>query len=150
MKVYLKKDIDKIMNINENKNVKIFNKRDLMLKENNNGNAYVEGSNDNSSSLSSDLSKAKSNNPNDTEFIVNANSYDGNSSNNTVTLDVTGNSPSDASKNFQKLTKQPSVRNLMNTTNVNAKVHLRNESIEKMKEEAIPFTKKELNNLLKK
>lgn len=128
---------------------KIFLKKDIKLKESSNGNAYVEPSSDSVSSLSSDLNKAKSNNPTDNTFVLPANSYDNNTNNDTVTLDVTGNSPNEASKNFQKLTKNPNVRNLMSKTNVNAKIHLKNEQIERLKEHSIGFTKKEIKNLLK-
>ena len=36
----------------------------------------------------------------------------------------------------------------MSNSNVNAKIHLNNESIEKLRENSIPFTKKELNEIL--
>lgn len=132
--------------LNESKPYKIFEKRNLRLSEE--GNAYVEPSSDRPSSLSGDLSKAKSKNPNDDEFIVNANSYDGDSSNNTVTLDVAGKTPTEASNNFRNMTKQPAVRQLMANSNVNAKVHLKNEDIERLRENSVPFTKKELDELL--
>ena len=146
MKIFTKKEI-KNMVLDESKIYRVFEKKDLKLYEDD-GNAYVEPSSDSSSSLTGDLAKAKSKNPNDDEFIVNANSYDGDSSNNAITLDVVGNSPNDASTNFRKLTKQPGVRQLMANSNVNAKIHLKNENIEKIKENSIPFTKKELNEIL--
>lgn len=146
MKIFTKKEI-KNMILDESKIYRIYEKKDLKLCEDS-GNAYVEPSTDSSSSLTGDLAKAKSENPNDDEFIVNANSYDGDSSNNAITLDVAGNSPNDASNNFRKLTKQPGVRQLMSNSNVNAKIHLNNESIERLRENSIPFTKKELNEIL--
>lgn len=147
MKVYSKKDLDNMM-VCESKVYRIFEKKDLTLNES--GNAYVEPSSDSSSSLSKDLSKAKTKNPADNEFIVNTNSYDGDSSNNTVTLDVTGNTASDATKNYQQLTRQPNVRQLISKGNVNAKIHLNKESIERLRENSIPFSKKELTEILKK
>lgn len=147
-KVFSKKDINNII-LKETKGYYILNKSDLKLNEDN-SNAFVEPSSDSISSLSSDLAKTKSENPTDDQFIVNANSYDGNSSNNSVTLDVQGNNPTDATKNFQTITRNPAVRNLMNHTNVNAKIHLRNEGLERLRESSVPFTKKEIKEMFKK
>lgn len=147
-KVFSKKDINNII-LKETKGYYILNKSDLKLNEDN-SNAYVEPSSDSISSLSSDLAKTKSENPTDDQFIVNANSYDGNSSNNSVTLDVQGDNPIDATKNFQTITRNPAVRNLMNHTNVNAKIHLRNEELERLRESSVPFTKKEIKEMFKK
>ena len=79
-KVFSKKDINNMI-LKETKGYYILNKKDLKLNEDN-SNAFVEPSSDSISSLSSDLSRTKSENPTDDQFIVNANSYDGNSSNN--------------------------------------------------------------------
>lgn len=147
-KVFSKKDINNII-LKETKGYYILNKSDLKLNEDN-SNAFVEPSSDSISSLSSDLAKTKSKNPTDDQFIVNANSYDGNSSNNSVTLDVQGDNPTDATKNFQTITRNPAVRNLMNHTNVNAKIHLRNEELERLRESSVPFTKKEIKEMFKK
>lgn len=151
-KVFSKKDINNII-LKETKGYYILNKKDLKLNEEE-SNAFVEPSSDSVSSLSSDLAKTKSENPNDDNFIVNANSYDGNVSNNSVTLDVQGDNPTDATKNFQMMTKNPAVRNLMNHTNVNAKINLRNgvdrEHLNKLREGSIPFTKKEIREMFKR
>ena len=147
-KVFSKKDINNII-LKETKGYYILNKSDLKLIEDN-SNAFVEPSSDSISSLSSDLARTKSENPTDDQFIVNANSYDGNSSNNSVTLDVQGENPTDATKNFQTITRNPAVRNLMNHTNVNAKIHLRNEGLERLRESSVPFTKKEIKEMFKK
>lgn len=147
-KIFSKKDINNII-LKETKGYYILNKSDLKLNEDN-SNAFVEPSSDSISSLSSDLAKTKSENPTDDQFIVNANSYDGNSSNNSVTLDVQGDNPTDATKNFQTITRNPAVRNLMNHTNVNAKIHLRNEELERLRESSVPFTKKEIKEMFKK
>lgn len=147
-KIFSKKDINNII-LKETKGYYILNKSDLKLNEDS-SNAFVEPSSDSISSLSSDLAKTKSENPTDDQFIVNANSYDGNSSNNSVTLDVQGDNPTDATKNFQTITRNPAVRNLMNHTNVNAKIHLRNEGLERLRESSVPFTKKEIKEMFKK
>jgi hypothetical protein len=100
-KIFSKKDINNII-LKETKGYYILNKSDLKLNEDN-SNAYVEPSSDSISSLSSDLAKTKSENPTDDQFIVNANSYDGNSSNNSGTLDVQGDNPTDATKKVLRL-----------------------------------------------
>ena len=137
------------MVVKESHLYKIFEKQDLRLVEDEK-NAYVEPSSDSMSSLATDLSKTKTQNPTDSEFVVNMNSYDGKSGNNPVVLDVQGKNPADASKNVQKLTKQPGVRQLMNTNNVTAKIHLNTEAIQRLRETSVPFSKKELNKLLLK
>ncbi len=147
MKIFTKKELNKLI-LKENKLYKVFEKKELKLYED--GNAYVEPSSDSYNSLAGDLSKAKSKNPNDKDFIVNANSYDGNPTNNTITLDVNGSNPSDATSNFRKMTNRPEIKQLISKSNVNAKIHLTNEHIANLKENSIPFTKKELNNLLSK
>ena len=52
------------------------------------------------------------------------------------------------------MTKNPAVRNLMNHTNVNAKINLRNgvdrEHLNKLREGSIPFTKKEIREMFKR
>jgi GTPase SAR1 family protein len=148
MKIFSKKDI-KNMIIGESKTTKIFEKKDLCLIEDD-SNAYVEPSSDNSSSLAADLNKTKQKNPTDDTFIVNANSYDGNKTNNTITLDINGENARDATQKFQQLQKRPQVRNLMANTNVNAKIHLKNEHVERLKEHTVTFNKKEIREMLKK
>ena len=131
----------------------IFNKRNLHLNEDNNGangNAYVEPSSDSTSSLATDINKTKQENPTDDTFVFNANSYDGNKANNTVTLDVLADNAQDASQQFNTLRQNPQVKNLMSTNNVNARVHLRNENLNYLKENSVSFTKKEIKELLNK
>ena len=41
-----------------------------------------------------------------------------------------GDNPSDAAQKVQQTMRNPSVRNMMSNTNVNAKVHLKNEHVE--------------------
>lgn len=147
MRRYTKNEIEKMM-VSESRLFKVFEKRDLKLVEGD-GNAYVEPSSNVISSLASDLSKTKTKNPTDNNFIVNMNSYDNNATNNPITLDVNGNSPSDASKKLQQMTKQPGVKQLLNTnSNINAKIHINKEHIERLRESSVSFSKKELNNLL--
>lgn len=148
-KMFSKKNVENYI-LKETKGYFILKKNDLKLNEDIDGNAFVEPSSDNTSSLASDLAKTRTENPTDDTFIVNANSYDGNSANNTVTLDVHGDNPQDATKKFQTMAKTPAVKNLMANTNVNAKIHLRNEHLERLRESSVPFTKKEINEMLNK
>lgn len=116
-----------------------FKKKDLKLNEEKN--SYVSSSSDNISSLSTDLSKAKNENPTDNTFIVNTKSYNNNSQDNPITLDVAGKNPTDAANKYQQLTKNPNVKSLINKGNVNAKIHLQNEN------KYVTFSKKELQEI---
>ena len=69
MRRYTKKEIEKMM-VSESRLFKVFEKRDLKLVEDD-SNAYVEPSSDGISSLASDLTKTKTENPTDDKFIVN-------------------------------------------------------------------------------
>ncbi len=130
----------------------IFSKKSLHLNEDNNssnGTAYVEPSSDNTSSLATDINKTKQENPTDDTFIVNANSYDGNKSNNAVTLDITADNGQDATQQFTQMRQNPYVRNMIANGNVNARIHLKNEQIERLRENSVSFTKKEIKDMLK-
>ena len=130
----------------------IFSKKSLHLNEDNNGSngtAYVEPSSDSTSSLATDINKAKQENPTDDTFIVNANSYDGNKSNNTVTLDINAENGQDATHQFTQMKQNPYVKNMIANGNVNARFHLKNEQIERLRENSVSFTKKEIKDMLK-
>lgn len=151
MKTYSKREINNMI-LTESMDCVIFEKKELQLREDTNSNSYVEPSSSSNgvSSLTNDLNKAKANNPHDEEFVVNASSYDTNQSNNNITLDITGNNANDASKKFQTLTKNPNVRNMIQKGNVNAKFHLNKESLCRLRETSVPFSKKELQEMLKR
>ena len=121
-------------------NINKFISEETNKRYNLNEDVYVEPSKSSSSSdsLSSDLSKAKSENPTKNEFTVDGNSYDGNSSNNAVTIDVQGKNAQDAANNMKNLQQNPNVKNIKNK---NFRFHL---------ESYIPFSKKEINEMLKK
>lgn len=130
----------------------IFSKKSLHLNEDNNGSngtAYVEPSSDNTSSLASDINKTKQENPTDDTFIINANSYDGNKSNNTVTFDITADNGQDATQQFTQMKQNPYMKNMIANGNVNARIHLKNEHIERLRENSVSFTKKEIKDMLK-
>ena len=140
MRQYSKKDI-KNMAIVESKLCRVFEKKDLKLREET-SNSYVEPSkaNASTSSLASDLSKAQVNNPHDEEFVVDVSSYDGSQSSQDVTLDIKANNPQDASNKLQAQMKDPSVSSLVRKGNLKAKVH--------MGENIVTLSKSELNKLL--
>jgi hypothetical protein len=129
----------------------ILKKSQIRLREDDNSNAYVQPSDASasSSSLSSDLAKAQSNNPTDDEFVINTKNYDGNSNNQPPTFDIKASNASDATKQYQKMMQNPQVRQINQTTGANVKIHLNNESIEYKRKYSIPFSKKELTNFLK-
>jgi GTPase SAR1 family protein len=130
----------------------IFSKKSLHLNEDNNGSkgtAYVEPSSDSTSSLATDINKTKQENPTDDTFVVNANSYDGNKSNNTVTLDINADNGQDATQQFTQMKQNPYVKNMIANGNVNARIHLKNEQIERLRENSVVFSKKEIKDMLK-
>lgn len=131
----------------------IFSKKHLHLNEDNNGSkgtAYVEPSSDSTTSLASDINKTKQENPTDDTFVFNTNAYDGNKTNNAITFDVHADNAQDASQQFQQMRQNPHVKNLMTNANVNARVHLRNEQIERLRENSVTFSKKEIKEMLNK
>ena len=148
MKTFKKKDVRNMI-LSESKDFIVIEKKDLKLKEDTNSYVEPSSSNGGSSSLASDLNNAKAKNPHDTEFVVNANSYDSNNSNDTITLDVQGNNANDASNNFKKMTRNPQVKSLIQKGNVNAKFHV-GESLKRLRESSVKFTKQELNELFNK
>lgn len=151
MKSFTKAQIEKML-VKEDTNKKTYKKKDLVLKEDidNQSNAYVQPSSDSVTSLATDINRAKAENPTDDTFYANLNSYDGKAANNPVTLDIVEKNPTKASQKIQQTMRNPQVKNLMNSTNVNVKVHLQNEHIEKLRENSVKFTKTELSQMLRK
>lgn len=148
MKEFSKKDIKRMV-VRENAVYKKYDKRDLVLGE---GNAFVTptSSDSGSSNLGSDLSKAKSQNPTDKEFVFNTSSYDNNTSNDSITLDISAKTPTDAASKYNNMMKDPKVKSLVTKGNVLAKVNMTNEELNRLRESSIKFTKKEFNNLFLK
>ncbi len=109
---------------------KLFSKKQIKLREDN-SNAYVEPSNatNSSSSLSSDLAKAQSNNPSDSEFVINTKNYDNNGNNQPPTFDIQANNAQDAAQQYNKMLQNPNIHQINQTSGANVKIHLNNESI---------------------
>ena len=138
MRSYTKKEINN-MTIVESKLCRVFEKKELKLKEDTN--SYVEPSSSSASAanLTNDLSKAKAANPHDEEFVVDASSYDGRSGTQDVTLDIKADNPQDASKKLQHAMKQPGMNSMVSKGNLKAKVHMEN---------TVKLSKAELNKIL--
>ena len=136
----------------ENNNFFVVPKGKLKLREDNdNSNAYVEpsSSNGSSTSLATDLAKTVAENPQDDEYVFNTKSYDGDSATQVPTIDIKATNPTNAATEYNKLvTQNPEVKNLVRK-GANVKVHLNTESLEYRRQNSIPFTKAELNKLLK-
>lgn len=141
MKCYTKREINK-MALVESKVCHVFEKKDLRLKEETNTNSYVEPSSSSASgaNLAMDLNKAKTQNPHDEEFVVDASSYDGRSGTQDVTVDIKADNPQDASKKLQQTIKQPGMNSIVNKGNLKAKIH--------MGENIVKLSKSELNKIL--
>ena len=135
-----KKNINDII-LSETKGYKnIYHKKDLMLNED----VYVQPTSPNSSSsnISSDLSQAKSENPTKNDFTIDGADYDNNANTKSVTIDVQGKNPTDAEQNFNTLQQDPNIKNIKNK---NFRFHL-----ESLRRNSIPFSKKEINEMIDK
>jgi hypothetical protein len=117
----------------------------------NNSNAYVKPttSNSNTSSIGTDISKAKSNNPSAKNFTVDMNNYDSNGNNNNAVLDVDATNPTDAQRKInQTVSSKPEIRSLMNKGQLQANVNM-GESVEELRNVSVPFKKGELQEMFK-
>jgi hypothetical protein len=145
MKKYSKKEL-KLKSDKKGKKIHVTEKHTKMFED---GNAYVNPSSDSITSLGSDINKSRTQNPTDKNFVVDLSSYDGNSQNNPVALDVNANNGTDAQKKIQQtITTKPQLKSMMNNGQLQANVRIHNENIEKLRESSIPFTKKEITELL--
>lgn len=138
MRSYTKKEIDK-MAIVESKLCRVFEKKELKLKEDTNSYVEPSSSSASASNLTMDLNKAKAKNPHDSEFVVDASQYDGKSGTQDVTLDIQADNAQDASKKLQHTMKEPGMSNIVNKGNLKAKIHMEN---------TVRLSKAELNKIL--
>lgn len=136
----------------------IFEKRQLKLKEedinlqsdsvSNSTNPRKEVSVDpisaksGSANLATDISKAKSKNPNASTYVFNASSYaDKNKSKQPTNINISANSPTDLSNELNKaMTSDPQIAQAVNNGTATVKATLQNESIS--------LTKRELDKIL--
>lgn len=138
MKKYTKRDIENII-LSESKGCKIYKKKELKLKEDNETNkTYVDGSGS-PSDVSMAANKALTNSPTSDSAVVPMSNFDSKSGNNVNTVKASSNKPQD-------------IKNAINSvkpgTNYNLEIP-RNESIDYLRNNSVSFTKKEIKKLLK-
>lgn len=145
-KIFLKQNL--ILKENDSKR---FKKNQIKIKESD-SNAYVtssNGSNGSMTSLGSDINNTRTNNPNDDNFVVDLSSYDNSNHNNPVSLDVSASNGNEAQRKIQNdINSNPQLKSMMNKGQLNANVHIKEEYIRNLRENSIPFTKEEMNEIL--
>lgn len=114
-------------------------KKYISLKED--GNAYVKSSTGSQSSMGSDINKAKAQNPMDNDIHVDLQTYDGNKSNDPVTIDVNAENGNDAQNQIKDIMKKPGLQNIASKGQMDAVVHLK-------EEKTIKFTKRDFDIFL--
>lgn len=153
-KIFTKKNIENYI-LSETKGYYVLNKKDIILKEGVDGDAYVEPSNktSSSSSLANDINKTRTENPNADTFVVNPTDYNSSQSNNVPDLNIDADNAMDAEKQIKNFNTNPKFSSIINQGDANVKVHLRNgvdkEHLNKLRESSISFTKKEIMQMLK-
>lgn len=139
--------MSKIIYLDEERFIKEFNEKST---------AYVDGSSDSSQNdMGSAINKAKTNNPTDKNFIVNTSSFDGQTDNNPITIDVNATNGQDAKNQINKMvSSNPQLKNMQSNGKLMANVHMESKVYSKkdiqeqkrnyMKEHSQIYTKKEL------
>lgn len=151
--------------------MKVYNKKDLTLKEEyqkekvvesmtfgelkqkirediSKSNAYVKSNGNSSlSSLGSDLNKSKTVNPMDNNFVVDLSSYDNNQNNDEATIDINAKNGTDAQRKIQNtLASNPQLKTMANNNKLNANVNLTNEQ----RKRGVAITKREFRKQFEK
>lgn len=152
MKIFTKKEMDR-MRINESQLYKIYEKKELVLHEDNSERvaAVQPTTNGNSStySLNSDLADSQRNNPGVNHFEIDGGDYDHKQTNDSVKFNINATNTTDATQEIQNLQKNPQLRNVMNNMDTKFHVHMK-ENINKLRENSISFSKKEIREILNK
>lgn len=120
----------------------IFNKKNLKLNEGNNNTdsvATVKPSSNNITSVASDLTASRQDNPTVNTFEIDPKNYNGNTSDDPIPMEINAENPADASKQIQNLTKRQDFKQIKNP-----KIRVT------FNENCVTFSKKELNEMLKK
>ena len=132
----------------EHDNFFIVPKSRLRLKEDNEKNAYVEPSSNNAniSTLSKDIDKTRQNDPNATELYIDWEDFDGNPKKD-VEINVQGKNSQEITQNIQNVLKDPNMKNVMKNGKFKATLTC---SIDYRRANSIPFTKAELNEMLRR
>ena len=148
-RLYSKKYIDNYI-LSETKGYYILNKDELILREDLRGDAYVEPSTTGtSSSLSNDLNKTRTQNPNADSYVVNPTDYNATKTDDVPDLNIDAENSVDAEKQIKSLNTNPRMSSIINHGDANIKVRFR-EHLERLRESSVPFTKKEIIEMLKK
>lgn len=146
-KLFSKKYIDNYI-LSETKGYYILNKSDLLLREDLRGDAYVEPSTTgSSSSLSNDLNKTRTQSPNADSYVVNPTDYNSTSTDDVPDLNIDADNSVDAEKQIKSLNTNPRMNSIINHGDANIKVRFR-EHLERLRESSVPFSKKEIMEML--
>lgn len=153
-KLFTKKNIENYI-MTETKGYYVLNKKDIVLKEGVGGDAYVEPSTTgSSSSLANDINKTQTENPNADTYVVNPNDYNASRTDDIPDLNIDADNAMDAEKQIRSFNTNPRFNSIINNGDANVKVHLRSgverEHLNKLREGSVPFTKKEIMEMLKK
>lgn len=141
------------------RNVYIFEKKEIVLKEDNENIGYAQPTKPSGSSGLNDIGTAvnnvKKNNPTSDGTIVNTGDFDNDATDNIPTLDVNAPDGNAAEQEIQRQMQNPAIKNLAASNDVRFKVNFVNSSKEyekklvEMRENSIRFTKSELDNFLR-
>ena len=122
---------------------KIFEKKDLRLKEDYNGSSSTYVTSDkagaSTANIASDVNKAHTKNPNEKDFTVNSGDYNGNSSDDNLNIQVNGNNAASMQQNLNKQMANPVVKKAVENGKATINYHF----------ESVMFTKGELNEIFK-
>ena len=140
------------------KQVYIFEKREIALKEENDNTSYVQPTSTNNtlSTMTGAVEKSLQGNKLANKMVVPLERFDGNKTDDGITLDVTAQKDSaSVTKAVQDAAKNPVVNNALKgddpvNVNVNFEAKRRNgKRLNEMRKNSIHFTKSELDNFLR-
>lgn len=120
----------------------VFSKKHLKLNEGNNNTdsiASVTPTSNSISSVASDLTASRKDNPTTNTFEIDPKNYNGNTSDDPIPIEINSENPADASQQIQQLTKRQDFKQMKNP-----KIRVT------FNENCVTFSKKELNEMLKK
>ena len=153
-KIFTKKNIENFI-LSETKGYYVINKKDMTLKEDIKGDAYVTPSTTGtSSSIAKDINTTRTENPNASTYVVNPTDYNSSTVYDVPYLNIDAANTMDSEKQIRSFTTNPRLNSIINKGDANVKVHLRNgvdrEYLNKLREGSVQFTKKEINEMFKK
>lgn len=131
--IFSKKNI-KNLKLSEGKEYKIFKKSELRLNEDVEDTSYANDMDDLHDAMDDSSTK---------DAVISKTSTDNNPATSTPTIDVSAKNVTDAQNQIRQNNNNPTMKKLGD--NVNYHVHL-----ESLRRNSVPFSKKELNEILKK